>query len=354
MNHLAGETKNYKGTVGLQFHLYVRLGYMFEDIVEKINHRFNLTVNEIETISWGADFSCQKYLLRAHAGQSYFMKQCKTNKFNELQFLEYLNEKIGESIIAPIKCINGDPHYFDGDLYYSIFPYIDGKNGFEQELSSNDLKNVGRILKRVHRIDKKKIKKEFGIPSHKIAFQLVQKLNDINNDNTINPFDELSDKLLVFLNTHHSEIVELIDISRSLAEMVVDNEEEYVLCHSDVHAGNILKSKDEIFLIDWDQPVFANKELDLLFFGGGIAGKINSEEDENAFLAGYGETEIDYRLIVLFQIFRIFEDIYIYHNLILNGKQTADERYMSFNYLKENFAPGNTIDCTYRFLERIK
>ena len=46
----------------------------------------------------------------------------------------------------------------------------------------------------------------------------------------------------------------------------------FVLCHSDIHGGNILiADTGELYVVDWDDPILAPKERDLMFIGGGSA-----------------------------------------------------------------------------------
>ena len=50
------------------------------------------------------------------------------------------------------------------------------------------------------------------------------------------------------------------------------------MCHKDIHGGNILIRTDGqppvLYILDWDDPILAPKERDLMFIGGGIAPKI--------------------------------------------------------------------------------
>jgi len=49
-----------------------------------------------------------------------------------------------------------------------------------------------------------------------------------------------------------------------------------VLCHCDIHAGNVLISEEgagtRLHVIDWDEPALAPKERDLMFVGAGLPG----------------------------------------------------------------------------------
>jgi thiamine kinase-like enzyme len=50
------------------------------------------------------------------------------------------------------------------------------------------------------------------------------------------------------------------------------------LCHSDIHAANLLISNGDFFIVDWDTLIMAPKERELMFIGAGIADKQNTDE----------------------------------------------------------------------------
>jgi spectinomycin phosphotransferase len=69
---------------------------------------------------------------------------------------------------------------------------------------------------------------------------------------------------------------------------------DFVLCHSDIHVGNVLARDDgHISIVDWDQPLIAPKERDLMFIVGSAGAVAVSAENQAQFLRGYGTTEID-------------------------------------------------------------
>ncbi len=60
-----------------------------------------------------------------------------------------------------------------------------------------------------------------------------------------------------------------------------------MLCHSDIHGGNVLIAEnDALYIVDWDEPIMAPKERDLMFIGGGIANVWNKPHEEESFLPG--------------------------------------------------------------------
>ena len=64
-----------------------------------------------------------------------------------------------------------------------------------------------------------------------------------------------------------------------------------------------------IFLVDWDGPMLAPRERDLLFIiGGGITRKVEPQE-QAWFFETYGEVEVDREAIVYYRYERLLEDI---------------------------------------------
>jgi hypothetical protein len=46
-------------------------------------------------------------------------------------------------------------------------------------------------------------------------------------------------------------------------------------------------------IVDWDDPVLAPRERDLMFVGAGVGGAWNREDESAAFYRGYGPVTVD-------------------------------------------------------------
>lgn len=74
--------------------------------------------------------------------------------------------------------------------------------------------------------------------------------------------DPLSCRLAASLKAHQGQIEELIRRVGDLAGVLVAEPPELVLCHSDIHAANLLVDdrSGELYIVDWDDPILAPKE----------------------------------------------------------------------------------------------
>lgn len=97
--------------------------------------------------------------------------------------------------------------------------------------------------------------------------------------------------------------------------------------------------------MDWDAPILAPKERDLMSISAGLFGNWRTPQaEETLFYHGYGQTEVNLTALTYYLYERIIADITAYaEELLLNedGEQEACEQ--SYRYLASNFLPNGTI-----------
>src|SRR3989338_7239154 len=151
-------------------------------------------------------------------------------------------------------------------------------------------------------------------------------------------------KLQKFMKKNMRAILRLVDRAEQLGGKLQNQSPQFVLCHSDIHAGNVLiDGNNAIYILDLDEPIMAPKERDLMFIGGGVGNVWNKPHEEKLFYQGYGQTKIDQTLLAYYRYERIVEDIAIYtHELVLKNNPEMYKQFMSL------FEPNGVIDIALK------
>jgi len=139
-----------------------------------------------------------------------------------------------------------------------------------------------------------------------------------------------------------------VERAAELASVVQAKPLEAVLCHSDIHGGNILIRTDGqppvLYIVDWDDPILAPKERDLMFIGGGIDNIWKTEREQAMFYQGYGKTEIDLTALTYYRYERVIEDLVVICEQLLSTDEGGADRERAFGWFTSNFEPGSTIE----------
>jgi spectinomycin phosphotransferase len=172
-----------------------------------------------------------------------------------------------------------------------VYPFIEGQDGFIRTLTDEQWLTLGKTLKQVHEIDvpssiQHRIRREAYSPKWR---EIVRSLYTSIESEPIG--DEIALKLWAFMQENALAIHRLVNRAEQLAEVLQNQSPKFVLCHSDIHGGNVLMDgNNTIYIVDWDDPIMAPKERDLMFIGGGVANVWNKPHEEALFYKGYGKT----------------------------------------------------------------
>ena len=153
-----------------------------------------------------------------------------------------------------------------------------------------------------------------------------------------------------FLHERRTAISDLVAQAEQLASAVQGLPQEHVLCHADIHAGNVLiGTSGDFYIVDWDTVTLAPRERDLMFMGGGIAGVWNLPREAELFYAGYGACTVDFRLLAYYRFERIVQDIAVYGMQVL-ASADDEERASFLQAVATQFEPGNVVEIAWRTL----
>lgn len=320
-----------------------------QTLIDYLKTYYGIKVAAMELLSIGADTNASVYKVQAQDSSCYFVK-LKYGHFDatHASLLELLYRSGIQQIIPPFKTIQGDLMQSADHVSLLVYPYVEGESGFNRRLTNDQWFTLGKILRRVH---------DFNLPLSMQAKLKTEAYTDkwrkivrsyyINP--ALSPYDDLALKFTEFMKNHRLTIQHLVEKAELLSKEIQKKSPEFVLCHSDIHGGNVLIDKiGQLYIVDWDEPIRAPKERDLMFIGGGVANVWNKPEEENFFYEGYGKTEIDRSILAYYRFERIVEDIAIYSLEIIDAKASLKEREEMYQHFLNMFHPNGVIDIAFK------
>ncbi len=316
-----------------------------ELIISHLQAEYSLHVSSVTFLPLGADMGSVVYRVIAKDGTVYFLKLRRG--FNEIVVTVplFLKSQGIQEIIAPFETRSGQGWANFGEYKMILYPFIDGKNGFEMDLSDSHKRTFGAALKKIHEVQLP-FELKGVIPQETLSPQWRERVKEFQRQVENSSFsDPNAAKLAEFIKSKRNEINQLIKRTEELASELQPQSHELVLCHTDIHGANILiTDSDQFYIVDWDAPLLAPKERDLMFIGGGIDDIWKSKHDQAVFYEGYGESDIDFKLMAYFRYERVIEDLAAYAEQLLLTDDGGADREEAYERFTGNFEPDQTIE----------
>ena len=319
-------------------------------IIACLQDAYGLQVVQLVFLPLGADPNTAVYRVVADDDTTYFLK-LRRGIFDETSVAlpKFLCNQGIAQIIAPLATKSGSL-WANLDAYKTIlYPFVEGRNGYEVDLSDRQWADLGAALKRIHTASLppeliRRIQQETYAPQgREIVKTFLERIEDDTFD------DPIAVQLAMFLKAKRDEVLDLVARAGWLTQSLLAYSPEFILCHSDMHAGNILiDTNGALHIVDWDNPILAPKERDLMSVGGGLMGDWRTpEEEETLFYQGYGEAQTDPRALAYYRYERIIQDIAVYCEQLLLTNEGGEDREQALRYLMSNFLPNGTIEIAY-------
>ncbi len=245
-------------------------------------------------------------------------------------------------VIAPIVTASGTLwHPIAAGMALVLAPFVGGRSAMTAGMGPDAWRTFGSALRAVHDVDL-----ELDLPNERFALPSAALVREMLAPSHARIRSPAADRLAGVLERMGDRIGELMERAESLADRLRPRLTERVVCHADIHAANLLVADDgRIFLVDWDGPMRAPRERDLLFvIGSRIARKVEPHE-EGWFFEGYGEVTVDPEAIVYFRHERVLEDIGVSARSVLHDPSVPEaSRAEEADLLESFFAPGGIVE----------
>jgi spectinomycin phosphotransferase len=175
-------------------------------------------------------------------------------------------EQILPTIACPVQTLNKSFSVcFDGHLLI-LFHWIEGQTLGFGPLPDDVLPRLGTLVGTLHASTPqittlKPPHEQFDIPFYADLVNGLDTLHHITPTHTFGQ-QELSRLLL----PRRDAILRLLDRLQDLAARTKARDREQVICHTDLHGGNLIRDdRGTLYILDWEGTVLAPPEHDLIF-----------------------------------------------------------------------------------------
>ncbi len=313
-----------------------------EKIISCLRESFGVSVNGVDFLPVGNDSNSWLYKVNTD-NEKYFLKVKKGVIYEpSVGVPRCLKDEGINQVVAPIPTVSGDLWKKVDNFSLILYPFIDGETGMKVGMSENQWMEFGTVLRKIHSSKlslelAKQVKKETFSPKWSELIKELQKKID-GGEFT----DSFQKDLASFWKEKNEEIKKIINRMEELGHLLQNQSLDFVLCHTDIHTANILLDKqNKMSIVDWDNPLLAPKERDLMFIVGA--------KEEKLFFSGYGKSEINPVALAYYLYEWVAQEIGDYgERVFLNndvGEETKKDAVKSFIEL---FQSGNVVESAYK------
>ncbi|AFS79020.1 putative aminoglycoside phosphotransferase [Gottschalkia acidurici 9a] len=291
-----------------------------------INKYYDIEVNTIASQKGG--WSALAYRIE-DCTHTYFLKKyeksrASTQKYTALidQYIPITQWLIQYSDLKgklPVPLLTRDGTYKceDKNAIYLLYEFIDGETVGEKTLTPKQVEQLGGLVASLHKYGKEiPIHTEDIVESFEVPF--IRELNKI----LLEKAGLLPATVKLLLQPYISSINILIDTLLKLQKNLKNSNIKRVLCHTDLHNWNLMESKGQLILIDWEGLKLAPPEADIMFF--------TDKTYYSQFMDAYRKTHKDFTLnqeaLRFYQIRRNLEDIWEWLEQLLFDRQDEDAK----------------------------
>jgi spectinomycin phosphotransferase len=280
-----------------------------EQLLTHLEGKYHLSVLNLEFLPLGLDTNAGTYRVVTGQGTAYFLKAKQASSFYKPACVvpRYLRDQGITAVVAPIPTQQQTLWTQLEHWHIMLYPFIDGETGWQPGLNDEQWRTVGVALKQIHGA----MLPPEGFPSLR-----NERFDPGEYSRWIESFEaqqlashdgsSIERDLRACWIAHQSTIHMLLTLMEKLASLLQTQAGPRVICHADLHPGNILRTpSNDVFIIDWDDVMLAPKERDFLFVNEtGL-----TRQTPSPFFQGYGATEIDWAALTYYRGERVITDL---------------------------------------------
>lgn len=316
-----------------------------------LNDQYAITAVCLEFLPLGHDSLAAVYRVDSGQSASYLLK-VTSRPLHEAAFRlpHYLTDLGIAPVVAPLStrrnalwaAIDGAPGWTA-----IVYPYIAGETSWRPAMTDAQWWAVGAALKRIHQAPLPtqgfpSLRRETFDPAEYIRCVHAFAARPITDGDPLKL--ALADAWLRHRSTLHAMLRGMDRLARSLRQ----RSGPFVICHADLHPGNIIRTVDgRVFLIDWDDVMLAPKERDFLFAADPLPHDATGS-GASPFFVGYEPADVDWVALTYYRFERNVTDLIEYARDVLERDDlTDDTKAESIRMIERVFAPSDMMNAAW-------
>lgn len=247
-----------------------------------------------------------------------------------------LNEDAGlDFVVAPIVSVGGEfARRFKPRYCVALYPLVAGRPGdVGKEVSPSDRNEVLRMLAALHRATPavQSLAPHRGLDTAGRP-EVESALGEADRTWTGGPYSEPA---RVWLSAVAGTVRRAVHTFDRLADEVASSKREPVITHGEPHAGNLIRTTDRLFLVDWDTVALAPPERDLWMLDDG------TEDGLTAYTEATG-IEVDRVALAYYRLSWTVEDIGAFLTVFRSPHRESEDTEKAWTGLKSTIS---TLDA---------
>jgi spectinomycin phosphotransferase len=320
-----------------------------------LQEQYALSVVTLEFLPLGLDMRAGVYRVVSEEGAAYLLK-AKYGALYEPGCLvpRYLRDQEIAAVVAPLPTKKEDLWSELGEWRVIVYPFIEGHTRWNPAMTDAQWRAVGTTLKQIHEVIVPAerwplLRAEAFDPTGYSRSVALLETQYIRAEGGSQAEQALRACWLEQQETIHAAVASL----EALAERLRERAGQQVICHADLHPGNIIRNQaDQIFVIDWDDVMLAPKERDFLFVGEAPATGA-ALHDAAPFFQGYGQTEVDWTALTYYRWERVIQDVIAFgEEVFLRDDLEEATRAESVRYFQGMFAADSMVTAARAAAQR--
>ncbi|HEX3812347.1 MAG TPA: phosphotransferase [Mycobacteriales bacterium] len=307
-----------------------------EQLRHVLRTHYGVTATGLAPLTGGLDRAAQTFRIEPESGPDLVLRVSLGRPRREVYAVPYEVRLSGvDDVVAPLPAGTGALFVHAAGVTWSLYPFIDGVDGWTRALSGGDWRRLGETLRAVHGVD----------PGPFTGMRCP--------DRDVTPYDVLprwdrrlreDPELADFWRQYRPATAAMLEQMRALQQR--SRPGTAVLCHGDLHPGNILLAGNRPHLIDWDDVLLSAKERDFIFVPHDDRPTDTGPLPLDAeFLNGYGIAagDVDWAALTYFRCERVVQDVLVEWESAASGGARA--RAAAVDLLRGAFSPGGEADA---------